>query len=67
MKNKDVVPKDFAHQIITIFTTMKVGQFNDLFIKLCNSTIALELQLQASIDSTMVYGINIGAETQEYY
>ena len=49
---EDSLPKGFAQQIITVFTTVSVDQFNNLFTKLCNDLIALELQ--AFIDSSMV-------------
>lgn len=44
--------KNFAQQIITVFTTISVKLFNVLFTKLCNNLVALELQ--ASFDSTIV-------------
>lgn len=48
----DILPKDFLQQIITVFTTTSVDQFNKLFTKLCNNLIAIELQ--SSIYSIMV-------------
>ena len=36
---EDSLPEDFAQQNITVFTTMSVDQFNNLFTKLCNDLI----------------------------
>ena len=64
---ENTFPEDFGQQIITIFTTTSVDQFNDLFTKLCNNLIALELQ--ASIDFTMVQapGLKLENNIQTVY
>ena len=56
----DNLPEDYAQQIITIFTTISVPDFNNLFTKLCTDLISIELQ--ASINNsliTLVGGINL--------
>ena len=39
----DVLPEDYAQQIITIFTTTSVPAFNDLNDKLCTNLISMEM------------------------
>ena len=46
------LPEDYAQQITTIFTTTSVPSFINLFDKLCNNLISMELQ--ASINMSML-------------